>query len=125
MWAREWSESSLTPHFDSRAFVLPVHEVENYFWWRQSDAIRNSISMLAQSKFSHKELHGKDCETMIEMLKEKHDINWDDLPMWCQRGSWVVKDVHAYRTKWVAREAPRFLGSELFDNYLADPVHPE
>jgi tRNA(His) 5'-end guanylyltransferase len=33
--------------FDSRAFTLPPHEVTNYFIWRQLDAIRNSIQMLA------------------------------------------------------------------------------
>lgn len=48
------------PHFDARLFTLPtITEVGNYFVWRQKDAKRNSVSMLAQSIFSHKVLQGK------------------------------------------------------------------
>jgi tRNA(His) 5'-end guanylyltransferase len=54
--------------FDARAFVLPIEEVCNYFIWRQKDCIRNSVSMLAQSVFSHKELQGKSRKEMMEML---------------------------------------------------------
>lgn len=129
LWAREWSESSLTPHFDSRAFVLPIHEVKNYFWWRQSDAIRNSVSMLAQSKFSHQELHGKDCETMIEMLRQEYSLNWDDLELWCKQGSLITKDEKSYRARWTANGALHFLESESFNrwlnSHLTDPIHPE
>jgi tRNA(His) 5'-end guanylyltransferase len=47
------------PLFDARVFVLPsTVEVANYFLWRQQDAIRNSITMAAQARFSHKQLHG-------------------------------------------------------------------
>lgn len=45
--------------FDARAFVLPsIVEVGNYFIWRQKDAQRNAISMLAEDMFSSKEIHG-------------------------------------------------------------------
>ncbi len=47
-------------YFDSRVFTIPDKtEVYNYFIWRWKDCSRNSISMVAQSNFSHKELHGK------------------------------------------------------------------
>lgn len=39
--------------FDCRAFDIPRDEVVNYFIWRQQDAVRNSISSLAQAHFSH------------------------------------------------------------------------
>jgi tRNA(His) 5'-end guanylyltransferase len=46
--------------FDARVFTIPDRtEVMNYFVWRQSDCIRNSISSVAQYHFSNKELHGK------------------------------------------------------------------
>lgn len=46
--------------FDSRVFTIPDRiEVMNYFRWRQQDCVRNSVSMVAQANFSHKELHGK------------------------------------------------------------------
>ena len=44
--------------FDSRVFALPLHEVVNYFIWRQKDASRNSVNVVAQSFFNAKELEG-------------------------------------------------------------------
>ena len=63
-------------YFDSRAFTIPDRvEVMNYFRWRQQDCVRNSVSMVAQSKFSHKELNGKSQSNMHEMLHEV-GVNW-------------------------------------------------
>ena len=45
--------------FDARCFNIPQEEVINYFYWRQIDAIRNSIQMAGQAQFSHKQLQGK------------------------------------------------------------------
>ncbi len=61
--------------FDARAFNIPEDEVANYFLWRAQDWHRNSVSMYAQSFFSHKELFGKNIPAMHEML---HGIgkNW-------------------------------------------------
>ena len=42
--------------FDARVFNIPKEEVTNYFYWRQLDASRNSIQMVGQANFSHKEL---------------------------------------------------------------------
>lgn len=77
--------------FDSRVFVVPEHEVCNYFIWRQQDWERNSISMLAQSLYSHKELHGKNCSVMQDMIFEKGK-NWDKLPLYLKRGRCIVKN---------------------------------
>jgi tRNA(His) 5'-end guanylyltransferase len=68
------------PCFDCRCFSIPEHEISNYYWWRLLDCKRNSISMNAQAKFSHKELQGKNCEEMQEMLFSKHGINWNNIP---------------------------------------------
>jgi tRNA(His) 5'-end guanylyltransferase len=73
-----WDEVKFEPlaYFDCRAFTIPDRvEVMNYFRWRQQDCIRNSVSMVAQSNFSHKELHGKSQSDMHEMLHQK-GINW-------------------------------------------------
>lgn len=65
--------------FDARAFTIPdPWEMNNYFIWRQLDARRNSISMLAQAYFSAKQLHGKNTTDMQEMLQREHDVSWDD-----------------------------------------------
>jgi tRNA(His) 5'-end guanylyltransferase len=45
--------------FDARVFALPNRdEVRNYLLWRQQDARRNAIGMIASAYFSHEQLHG-------------------------------------------------------------------
>lgn len=78
--------------FVARAWNLPQQEVVNVFIWRQQDATRNAIQMLGQSKFGHKELHGKDCNQIQEMVFAKHDINFNDLPVPQRRGVCIVKE---------------------------------
>jgi tRNA(His) guanylyltransferase len=68
------------PIFDCRCFNIPENDISNYFLWRVLDAKRNSINMVAQSKFSHKELQSKTCDDMQEMLFQKFGINWAKLP---------------------------------------------
>ena len=76
--------------FDSRVFVLPEHEVCNYFIWREQDCVRNSIQMLAQSLYSQKELHKKNTKDMQEMCFQKGK-NWNDLPTHQRRGRCIIK----------------------------------
>ena len=104
--------------FDARAFILPKEEVNNYFIWRQQDATRNSIQMVAQNNFSHKELQGKSCNVLQDMLHEQKGINWNDYPTVYKRGSCIIKvyDVitqydevgnvcgYTERTKWIVDE---------------------
>lgn len=77
--------------FDARVFTIPDYtEVENYFIWRQKDAVRNSISMHAQSLYSHKALHGASQKKMHEMIHDKGE-NWNDLPDGFKRGRTFYK----------------------------------
>lgn len=55
--------------FDARCFNVPKEEVANLIIWRWMDAKRNSIQMVGQANFSHKELQGKTCANIIEMLE--------------------------------------------------------
>lgn len=77
--------------FDSRCFNIPKEEVTNYFYWRQLDATRNSIQMVGQANFSHKELQNKSCNDIQNMLLTEKDINWNDLITYKKRGSCCVK----------------------------------
>ena len=52
--------------------------------------MRKSVQVVGQANFSHKELQGKSCANIKEMLKEK-GIDWDSLPLECQRGSCCIK----------------------------------
>lgn len=72
--------------FDSRCFNVPKEEVANCFIWRQQDATRNAIQMLGQCNFSHKELRGKSCNDIQEMLMQQKNINFNDMPTEFKRG---------------------------------------
>ncbi len=79
------------PSFDARVFNLPREEVVNYFIWRQRDAERNSVSMLARANFSHNMLNKVNRDGMIEMLRSEKNINWNELDTCFKRGSCIKK----------------------------------
>lgn len=80
--------------FDCRAFSVPHDDVCNYFIWRQKDATRNAISMLARQHFSHKQLHKVNCNEMQELLFKEKNINFNDRPDMQKRGICIVnKDI--------------------------------
>jgi tRNA(His) 5'-end guanylyltransferase len=110
--------------FDARVFQIPfIDEVINYLVWRQQDATRNSISSVAQSMYSPKELHGKSTDEMQEMIFQK-GINWNDYSYREKRGGVIAKikflmkniefDTMYERTKWVVVETPIFTQEKEF-----------
>ena len=83
--------------FDARCFNIPKEEVTNLIYWRQLDASRNSIQMVGQANFSHKELQNKSCNQIQDMLMEQKGINWNDLPTYQKRGACCIKNSHIVR----------------------------
>ena len=81
--------------FDARCFNIPKEEVTNNFYWRQDDASRNSIQMVGQANFSHKELHKKSRNDIQDMLMIQKGINWNDFPIYQKRGSCCIKEEYA------------------------------
>jgi len=78
--------------FDCRVWAVPnKSEAANSILWREQDASKNSISMLARAYFSHKEIHGKSGEEMQEMLFQQHKINWNDCPDFFKRGTFFSR----------------------------------
>lgn len=100
--------------FDSRVFQLPTKtEVANYFIWRQQDTVRNSISSVGQSMFSHKELFGKSSNEVQEMMFQKNGTNWNDFDAKLKRGRMIVKQSYmkepeVIRTRWASIGPPTF-----------------
>lgn len=98
-----WDKRPSPPHFDARAFVLPREEVTNYFLWRQNDASRNSVQMLARSLASHKECDGLGQKELQELCHARGQ-NWNDLPTRFRRGRCIVRLTYeadgATRHKW-------------------------
>ena len=78
--------------FDARVFNIPKEEVTNLIYWRQLDATRNSIQMVGQANFSHKELQNKSCNDIQIMLLTEKDINWNNFPTTMKRGSCCIKN---------------------------------
>ena len=115
-------ENMKIANFDSRCFNIPKEEVANYFYARQKDATKNSISMLAQSLFSHKELHGFSGNQMQEKMLLEKGVNWNDLSYNKKRGSFIVKQEEiikdAKRTKWNSVETPIKFTNEHFEQWL-------
>lgn len=106
------SECMRWAEFDSRVFQIPqLEEVINYFIWRQQDTTRNSVSSVAQSLYSSKELHGKNQSDMQEMIFQK-GINWNDYDPKLKRGRSIEKRSYeknmTVRTEWVSVAPPIF-----------------
>lgn len=113
--------------FDARVFNIPKEEVTNCLYWRQLDAARNSVQMVGQANFSHKELQCKTCSNIRDMLMEQKGINWNDFPTYQKRGACVIKEEYVFeagkkekngegttkevRTHWIIdKEIPLFKG---------------
>jgi tRNA(His) guanylyltransferase len=110
--------------FDARVFQIPSKiEVYNMFLWRQQDAVRNSISSVAQSLYSHKELNGKKTNEMQEMIFQK-GINWNDYDFRKKRGAVIArvpveKENGVIRNIWQVVETPIFSQNP---NFLLDMI---
>lgn len=78
--------------FDARVFNIPKEEVTNLIYWRQLDATRNSIQMVGQANFSHKQLQRKSCNDIQNMLLTEKDINWNNFPTTMKRGSCCIRN---------------------------------
>lgn len=88
----EYASVEDAPTFDARVWQIPdPTEVENYFVWRQQDATRNSVSMVGQAYFSHKELHGVSMKDLQEKLWYECGVNWNNYPDGFKRGRVSLK----------------------------------
>lgn len=74
--------------FDCRVWQVPsLDEAANVFLWRELDAQKNSVAMLARCHFSDRELHGKGRADMKEMLRAAGQP-WEDMPAGFRRGTY-------------------------------------
>lgn len=86
--------------FDCRAFVMPQHDVNNYFLWRQRDAFRNCIHSYAYwnlkekygRKTAQKMLHGKTVNDMQEVIFQELGVNPNDIRTAFKRGRCIFRE---------------------------------
>ena len=114
--------------FDSRCFNIPKEEVANLIYWRQDDCTRNSIQMVGQAYFPHKDLQNKSNSQIQDMLMLEKGINWNDFPTYQKRGSCCIKEFYqdenvdikdgpCIRARWIIdKEIPIFKGENR--NYI-------
>lgn len=123
-WYDLYSSKFHSAMFDARCFNIPKEEVVNNIYWRQIDAIRNSIQMVGQSNFTSEELYNKSCEEIKDMLFTQKGIKWSDLPSHLQRGSCCIKKESTNefeRSRWeVDKNIPIFKegGREYIDRLI-------
>ncbi len=78
--------------FDARIYQVPsLHDACVQLLWRENDATKNSISMLAQSHFSHNSLENMNGSQMQDRLMLEKNVNWNDLPVKYKRGTYVKR----------------------------------
>lgn len=98
-------------HFDSRAFTITDRqEVKNVFIWRQQDATKNAIQMLAQHHFSHKELQNLNESQLQDKLMLEKQINFNDEPVGFKRGRFISR-------------VPRIIKEKTLPNGKVIPEH--
>ena len=86
----------MTPHFDCRVCQLPnMSELANMFLFREMDCQKNSITLVALSKFSHARLQNKNSLEKIKMLIDEFDIDYmKDIPEDLRLGSYFRRELY-------------------------------
>ncbi len=83
--------ASAPPVFDCRAFQVPSRdEAVAAIIWRETDAMRNSISSAARAHFTAPQMHGKDRNQMIAMLAEA-GVDYEAYPAVFRRGMHIQR----------------------------------
>jgi tRNA(His) guanylyltransferase len=75
--------------FDARLVEVDLQDAILFFWWRYKDCYRNSISMVASSYMSHKELQNKTMADRLEAIE--HTYIWKSAPTDFKYGHWLSK----------------------------------
>lgn len=100
--------------FDARCFNIPKEEVTNLIYWRQLDAMRNSIQMVGQAHFSPAELKNKTCNDIQDMLMTQCGINWNTFTISCKRGTACIK----VEDKEIIKEPNIYLGEQISERII-------
>jgi tRNA(His) guanylyltransferase len=102
--------------FDARVWTTSdPWEAYNTFLWRQKDATKNSIQMVARSLASHKECEGKNFSQLNELIFTKGK-NFNDYDTDSKRGAFIIKDENG----WNIDKEPPILSEDK--NYFFEKI---
>ena len=80
--------------FDCRIYQVPtLHDACVQLLWRENDAIKNSIYMLAYTMYSEKELFKINSTQLKDKMFSEKNVNWNDLPSKFRKGSYVKRKI--------------------------------
>lgn len=113
------------PQFDCRIWQVPtLGEACNVLVWREEDAVRNSIQAVGQHFYSHKQLHKKTLNDILDMLNDR-GMDWNAMLPEYKRGQYIFRrysygeftqeEINALPVKHAARQNPelRFTRSTI------------
>jgi len=106
----------LPGYFDARAFNIPKDDVVNYFIWRQKDAERNSVMMLAQSLYPAGALEGQSLARLHDLIHQAGQ-NWASMPAGFKNGHFLTREDR----QWLATPAPIFTQNREVIEILLQP----
>lgn len=85
------SKANALPLFDARVWQVPtLNDAYLALLWREKDAIKNSITMVALSHFSHKSLQNVNGQVKRQMLKDVGDP-WEAYASCYRKGSYFMR----------------------------------
>lgn len=102
------------PTFDARCYALPDADAAvRLLIWRQLDALRNSIMMVARAWFTHEQVVGKQIPEILAMLN-RVGKPWQALRAYYRIGRAVVRESYAgnagaTRWRWVVNPDTPFI----------------
>ena len=123
----ELLKKRITAHFDSRAFIIPPNEIENYFIWRQLDAIRNAKNGWTECTLgkeiglgtARKVLHGKSASERVEYVEANTTHKFDEIPLHFVYG----REITLHMRKALGKTADCMLTSQPAPYYIDHKEH--
>ena len=84
-------KKNIPAYFDCRAWnTNNLEEALEVIVWRRKDAIKNSISMAAHQYYSHKQLHKKNSDEKLALLKQV-GVDWQKYDQEHREGSFLAR----------------------------------
>lgn len=96
--------------FDARIYQTPtLQDACAQLLWRENDATKNSIAMIAQSIYSHQQLKHLNGNQMQEKMMVEKGVNWNAFETRKKRGTYVkrIKTSKPFTAKELASLPPK------------------
>lgn len=107
--------------FDARVMEIPVEDISRYFFWRQRDTIKNSVTMCAEFALGKKTVLRKNTDERRQMLMDA-GFPWEQAPAGFRMGRFIFpvrkRDMVTYVDKRTGQE------QSAEREYLDWQVHP-